>query len=159
MDTQSNKHFMSLVRYESYKGGVNNLQCVDVVESGSLRHIKTFTSTSGKAEKYANSWIKKNTPKQIFYFAGGIYFRNNGKNTEFDAVRPTGGLPYITDSDRGLQLTSHHSSLYLISPDFTEAWLIDKRSGGVDESPYTVKLSDKLQAEIKESISVNGLYS
>lgn len=155
---QSNKHFMTIIRYENYRGGLNNLQCVDVLRYGDLSIVKTFTSTSRMAEKYANSWIKKNTPKQSFYFAGGIYFKNNGNKKEFDAVRPTGGLPYVTDSDRGLNLTSHHSSLYIISPDFTEAWLVDKRSGGVDESPYTVKLSDKIQAEIKESISVNGLY-
>lgn len=53
--------------YVNYKGGVNNLQVVALyktlpmgVQSGFCPTIKVFTSTKMKAEKYAQSYAKKN---------------------------------------------------------------------------------------------------
>lgn len=86
-----------------------------------------------------------------YYFAGGMYYKEDGKTLYFGAVRPTGGLPYLTLSKNGLSLTSHHSSLYELSKDFRKATLINHRSGGVTESPKHVTLSENMVKKLKES--------
>jgi hypothetical protein len=94
-----------------------------------------------------------------YFFAGGIYYKDDThKETYFGAVRPTNGLPYITKNKNGLSLTSHHSSLYLLSDDFTEAILVDYRNGGVRKSPYNVKLPQKLVEKIKQSVANKNFY-
>jgi hypothetical protein len=94
-----------------------------------------------------------------YYFAGGMYYENGNKNDiHFDAVRSTGGLPYVTKNENGLQLTSHHSSLYRLSDDFTKAYLVYTRNEGVVSSPICIGLSDKLQKEFKQVIELNNFY-
>lgn len=141
------------VDYQSKNGGINNLQIVNVTLDNGKQ--KTFTSLKSHAEKYAKAWIKKEN-NQRYYFAGGMYGNHN--NIKFGSVRPTKGLPYITLSDKGLGLTSHHSSLYLLSKDLTEAYLIDPRSGGVAPSPVKVKLDKEMQEEFKKVISQGNFY-
>lgn len=145
------------VDYISYKGGVNNLQVVRVELDNGKK--KTFTSLHKTAEKRARTWIKKQ--EQIkYYFAGGMYHENNNPRNKmiFNAVRPTGGLPYITNNSNGLSLTSHHSSLYVLSDDLSTATLVSYRSGGAGTSPKTVVLSEKLVSEFKRVISENIFY-
>jgi hypothetical protein len=93
-----------------------------------------------------------------YYFAGGMYYNKNSTDLVFNAVRPTGGLPYVTKNKKGLSLTSHHSSLYSLSEDLTEAYLIDSRSGGVSVSPAHIKLSKELQIEFKQVIDKDFFY-
>jgi len=145
------------VDYVSYKGGVNNLQVVRVELDNGKK--KTFTSLHKMAEKRARTWIKKQEQNK-YYFAGGMYYENNNPHgkTIFGAVRPTGGLPYITNNPNGLYLTSHHSSLYVLSDDLSTATLVSYRSGGVCESPKMVVLSEKLVSEFKKVISGNRFY-
>lgn len=93
-----------------------------------------------------------------YYFAGGFYFMQNGKDVYFGVVRPTGGLPYVTKNSNGLSLTSHHSSLYLLSDDFTNATLVSHRSGGVKNSPSIIGIPEKLRKEFKQVIAENKFY-
>lgn len=101
--------------------------------------------------------------EETYYFAGGLYYNNYNRpqdGTNFDIVSAgyEGALPYITKNARGLSLTSHHSSLYRLSEDFTEAFLVDHRNGGVISSPSHVKLSLELQAKVKQSIAKGEFY-
>lgn len=145
------------VDYISHKGGVNNLQVVRVTLDNGKK--KTFTSLHKMAEKRARAWIKKQESVK-YYFAGGMYYENNNRSNDlvFEAVRPTGGLPYITNNPNGLSLTSHHSSLYVLSDDLSTATLVYNRSGGVELSPKTVKLSERLVSEFKQVILSNNVY-
>ena len=94
-----------------------------------------------------------------YYFAGGMYGMDR-ENLEFGAVRPSGDrLPYITESEKGLSLTSHHASLYRLSEDLREAELVAHRNGGVVQSPYKVQLSEKLQDEFKQVIEIGKFYN
>jgi hypothetical protein len=95
--------------------------------------------------------------KMSYYFAGGKYYNKN-KKLEFMLVRPTNGLPYVTSNPNGLSLTSHHSSLYLLSNDFSKGFIYSYRSGGAGFSPDEIELPEKIQKELKKSIEVNGLY-
>ncbi len=47
------------IRYENYRGGINNLQVCSVKDER-LNTVKVFTSTVHKADKYADTWIKNN---------------------------------------------------------------------------------------------------
>lgn len=145
------------VDYFSHKGGVNNLQVVRVELDNGKK--KTFTSLNRMAEKRAWAWIKKQESIK-YYFAGGMYYKNNNPRNEtvFDAVRPTGGLPYVTLDSNGLSLTSHYSSLYVLSNDFSIATLVSERNGGVIQSPKKINLSEKLISEFKQVISTNNFY-
>lgn len=93
-----------------------------------------------------------------YYFAGGFYFMQNGKDVYFGAVRPTGGLPYVTKNPNGLSLTSHHSSLYVLSDNLERATLVHLRSGGVRNSPSIIGIPEKLQREFKKVIAENNFY-
>lgn len=144
------------VDYISHKGGVNNLQVVRVtLENGKE---KTFTSLHKMAEKRARAWIKKEESVK-YYFAGGMYYDDNNprKGLIFEAVRPTGGLPYVTNNPNGLSLTSHHSSLYVLSNDLSTATLVSNRSGGVGLSPKSITLSEKLVSEFRQVILLDNV--
>lgn len=93
-----------------------------------------------------------------YYFAGGMYWEEDNKKMSFDAVSPSNGLPYITTDKNGLVLTSHHSSLYQLSDDLSEAFLVDYRQGGQGQSPRRVKLSEKLSNEFKQVIEQGRIY-
>lgn len=96
-----------------------------------------------------------------YFFAGGMYYKKGSyKDVEFAAVRPSGnGLPYVTTNPRGLWILSSHSSLYKLSDDFKTAFLYDHRYGGVIQSPKKIELPEKLQQELKDSITKNGTYN
>lgn len=147
------------IDYQNYKGGVNNLQVVNVtLDNGKS---KTFTSTVKMAEKYAKSWIKNNSEESKHYFAGGVYQSRNGdlNSFEFDAVRATDSLPYVTTNKNGLQSASHHSSLYELSTDLTQAFLLHVRGEGLRNSPKLVRLPYKIQEEFKKVIRNNQFYN
>ena len=81
-----------------------------------------------------------------YYFNGGMYLKNASRQEyEFDAVRPTNGLPYVTEDLNGIRCTSHHSSIYSISEDFKIATCI--KDNKTVPSPKKVELSEKLQKE------------
>jgi hypothetical protein len=99
---------------------------------------------------------------KTYYFAGGLYYNNYNRTSEgthFDAVSAgSGHLPYVTLNERGLRLTSHHSSLYRLSNDFTEAFLVDRRNGGNEPSPRKIALPVELQEKIKKAIESEDFY-
>ena len=88
--------------------------------------------------------------KMSYYFAGGMYKEND--RLVFGAVHPTKGLPYVTKSPRGIPVTSHHSSVYLISEDFTKALLI--KNNGTVPSPREVELSLSLKERLRRAVKV-----
>lgn len=86
-----------------------------------------------------------------YYFNGGMYLKNGyNKEEEFGAVRPTNGLPYVTEDPKGIPCTSHHSSVYLLSEDFKTARLI--WDNGTVPSPKEVELSWELRSELSQAI-------
>lgn len=90
------------------------------------------------------------------YFAAGMYHEHNQQsdNLTFKLVHAdaTDPRPYLTKSPNGLQLTSHHASLYTLSEDRSEAVLVDPRHGGVAPSPRRVKLSQEHRDLIEQAI-------
>lgn len=90
------------------------------------------------------------------YFAAGMYCNQHQQsdNLTFKLVHAGSAdpRPYLTKSPNGLQLTSHHASLYALSEDRSEAVLVDPRHGGVAPSPKRVKLSQEHRDLIEQAI-------
>lgn len=73
-----------------------------------------------------------------YYIAAGMYYDRYNDRYEFGMVRPAGKPPYITTNPSGIPNTKHHSSVYELSEDFNEAYLV--KDHGTVRSPKRVKL-------------------
>ncbi|MDF2880258.1 MAG: hypothetical protein K0R54_815 [Clostridiaceae bacterium] len=88
-----------------------------------------------------------------YYFNGGLYKIGFADNRKFDAVSPSNGLPYVTNSKEGIRNTSHHSSVYQISEDFKTAKLI--KDNGTVPSPKNVNLPYDLEIKLRKSVEAS----
>lgn len=90
------------------------------------------------------------------YFAAGMYYEQpqQSNNLTFKLVHANNAdpRPYLTKSPNGLQLTSHHASLYALSKDRSEAVLVDPRHGGIAPSPRRIRLSQEHRDLIEQAI-------
>lgn len=86
----------------------------------------------------------------IFYFNGGLYLNRTNNTREFGAVKPSKGLPYVTENIEGILGAKHHSSVYQLSEDFKEAYLI--KDNGTVPSPKKVSLSIDLRDKLIQAV-------
>lgn len=92
------------------------------------------------------------------YFAGGMYGPEDDKT--FDIARPgsDGALPYVTLRPDGLRTTSHHASLYRLSPDMCSAVLVDRRCDQSLENPEHIGLTPAQTALFRRAVTGNRFY-
>lgn len=92
------------------------------------------------------------------YFAGGMYGPEDDKT--FGIARPDsdGALPYVTLRPDGLRTTSHHASLYRLSPDMGSAVLVDRRYDLDHENPEHVDLTPAQTALFRRAVAENCFY-
>lgn len=92
------------------------------------------------------------------YFAGGMYGPED--NRTFDFARPGSGgaLPYVTLRPDGLRTTSHHASLYRLSPDMGSAVLVDRRYDQGHENPERVGLTPAQTALFRRAVDGGRFY-
>ena len=73
-----------------------------------------------------------------YYIAAGMYYDRYNNKYEFRMVRSAKKPPYITTDPNGVPHTKHHSSVYELSEDFNEVYLV--KDHGTVRSPKRVKL-------------------
>lgn len=80
-----------------------------------------------------------------YYISAGAYYNYSTDRYELGIVGPTKGLPYITTDPKGIPHTSHHSSVYELSEDFNEAYLVKNHWTAVSPKKVKLHLSDVLK--------------
>ena len=93
---------------------------------------------------------------KTYYVAGGEYYHYE-INDRFRLVKPTGGQPYVATNLHKLDLTSHHSHLYKLSPDKKTAISVQKRTDGVG-APKQHKLSIEDYNGVMKRIKSGNVY-
>lgn len=94
------------------------------------------------------------------YFAGGMYGPEDDKKFDFVRAGSSGPdvLPYVTLEPDGLRTTSHHASLYRLSPDMCSAVLVDRRCDQGLENPEHVNLAPAQTALFRRAVAGNRFY-